>query len=392
MAHSSSLPRPLQRIVDNSLLLILGTLVALVWANVDLEQYHEYAHLLHFGANDIGMVFFFALATKEVFEATLPGGPLSSPRQAAVPLIAAVGGMLAPAGLYLASAMLLDHSEMVRGWAIPTATDIAFSYLVARMVFPRGHAAIPFLLLLAIADDAMGLIVLAVFYPSGELALLQLVAILIPALALAWVMRRSGVSNFWFYVIGPGVLSWIALYTGGIHPALALVPVVPFMPHGKIAIRPFGGRPAVTADTMHEFEEWWKLPVQVALMLFGFANAGVPVSSVGFVTWVVLGSLVIGKPLGIVLTSWLAERAGFERTADLDYPALVVLGVAAGIGFTVALFFTTAAFRPGLVLDEAKMGALLSFFAAPLALLLGRLFKLRKNKHAERPASDAPVQ
>jgi NhaA family Na+:H+ antiporter len=100
------------------------------------------------------------------------------------------------------------------------------------------------------------------------------------------------------------------------------------------------------------------------------------------VTWIVLASLVIGKPIGIVLTSWIAERLGFERADDLDYPALLVLGVTAGIGFTVALFFTTAAFRPGLVLDEAKMGALLSFLAAPLALLLGRLFKLQKRPRA----------
>jgi NhaA family Na+:H+ antiporter len=378
MTHASHVPRPLQRIVDNSLLLIFGTLVALVWANLDLEHYHSYAHQLHFIANDIGMVFFFGLATKEVFEATLPGGPLSSPRQAAVPLFAAIGGMAVPASLYMLSALLLGHTEMMRGWAIPTATDIAFSYLVARIVFPRGHAAIPFLLMLAIADDAMGLIVLALFYPSGELALGWLVALLVPAVGLAWVLRRGGVTSPWAYVLGPGTISWAALFVGGIHPALALVPIVPFMPHEKAPIRPFGKGPKIVANTMHDFEVWWRLPVQVILMLFGFANAGVPLGSVGFVTWVVLGCLVIGKPTGIVLTSWLAERAGFERADDLDFSALLVLGVAAGIGFTVALFFTTAAFSPGVVLDEAKMGALLSFFAAPMAVVAGRLLRLKK--------------
>ncbi|HUF47412.1 MAG TPA: Na+/H+ antiporter NhaA [Vicinamibacterales bacterium] len=378
MAHTSHLPGPLQRIVDTSLLLILGTVVALVWANLDIDTYHHYAHLLHFAANDVGMVFFFALATKEVFEATLPGGPLASPRQAAVPVIAAIGGMVVPAGVYLAAAYALDHSEMVRGWAIPTATDIAFSYLVARIVFPRGHSAIPFLLLLAIADDAMGLIILAVFYPSGELLPGTLLALLLPAMALAYLLRRNGVRTFWAYVLGPGVLSWAALFIGGLHPALALVPIVPFMPHGKMPIKPFVGRRAITADTMNEFEHWWKLPVQFALMIFGFANAGVPLSAVGFVTWVVLASLVIGKPLGIVLTSWVAARIGLERASDLSYPVLVVVGVAAGIGFTVALFFATAAFPAGLVLDEAKMGALLSFFAAPLAIVLGRLLRVRR--------------
>ena len=113
MAHSSHLPRPLQRIVDNSLLLIFGTVVALVWANVDLDGYHYWSLLLRFTANDVGMVFFFAIATKEVFEATLPGGPLASPRQAAVPVLAAIGGMVMPALVYLGSAYALSHSEMV---------------------------------------------------------------------------------------------------------------------------------------------------------------------------------------------------------------------------------------------------------------------------------------
>jgi NhaA family Na+:H+ antiporter len=372
MAHGSDRTSLLDRVVDRSLLLILGTLAALVWANVDLDGYHRVAHWLHFAANDVGMVFFFALATKEVFEATLPGGPLASPRQAAVPVLAAVGGMAAPALIYVGCSLAFERPDITRGWAIPTATDIAFSYLAARMIFRRGHPAIPFLLLLAIADDAMGLAVLAVFYPSGELALGWLGGLLAPAMVLAWALRRGGVSNFWAYVGGPGALSWVALFVGGIHPALALVPIVPFMPHRSLPVRPFGRRPAIAADTMNAFEHWWKLPVQVVLMAFGFANAGVPIASAGPVTWIVLASLVFGKPAGVVLTTWLAERVGFERPDGMDYASLVVLGVAAGIGFTVALFFTTAAFPPSPVLDEAKMGALLSFLAAPLAIGLGR--------------------
>ncbi len=113
------------------------------------------------------MVFFFALATKEIVEATLPGGPLASPRQAGVPLLAAVGGMAVPAAIYVLQATFDGRPDLMRGWAIPCATDIAFSYLVARVIFPKAHPAIPFLLLLAIADDALGLILLAVFYPSG---------------------------------------------------------------------------------------------------------------------------------------------------------------------------------------------------------------------------------
>ena len=287
-------------ILDNSLLLIGGTIIALVWANLNAEAYEHFAHSIHFAVNDVGMVFFFALAAKEVVEAMLPGGPLASPKQAAVPIFAAVGGMAAPAGLFLLAAYLIGDLTVVRGWAIPCATDIAFSYLVARTVFPAGHPAIPFLLLLAIADDAMGLIILAVFYPSGALAIGQLALWMAAALAMAWLLRRQRVGNFWIYLMGPGVLSWIALYVGGLHPALALVPIVPFMPHAKTDLGLFSDKEDKRHDTMNEFEHWWKAPVQVVLLLFGLVNTGVPLSAVGEVTWMVLGSLVIGKPLGIV--------------------------------------------------------------------------------------------
>jgi len=378
---SSGILRIWKIIIDNSLLLIFGAGAALVWANVNLEQYNSVAHAewLHFVVNDIGMAFFFAIATKEVYEATLPGGPLSSPRQAAVPVFAAVGGMVAPAGFYLVGVIALGSPELSNGWAVPTATDIAFSYLIARMIFATGHPAIPFLLLLAIADDAMGLIILAIFYPSGDVSLLFLLQFMVPALMLAWLLRRSGVTSFWFYLLGPGALSWFALHEGGLHPALALVPIIPFLPHPKVAIKRFGARPAYRANSMDDFEHWWHVPVQIILLGFGLVNAGVLVSSVGMLTWVIMVSLIVGKPVGIVATTWLAERLGFSRAPGLNYRALVVLGSTAGIGFTVALFFTTAAFdgRPASVLDQAKMGALLSFLAAPIALIAGRLLKAR---------------
>jgi NhaA family Na+:H+ antiporter len=366
-------------VLDNSLLLVLGALAALVWANVHPASYGSAAHVLEFAANDIGMVFFFALAAKEVFEATLPGGPLASPREAGVPILAAIGGMVAPAGLYLGIVSALGRPDLNSGWAIPCATDIAFSYLIARLLFRAGHPAIPFLLLLAIADDAMGLIVLAVFYPSGDVSVLLLASLLAPAVVLAWLLRRSGVENFWAYVAGPGLLSWVGLYAGGLHPALALVPIVPLMPHDQYDIVTLGQRKTVRLATLQQFEHWWKAPVQIVLFIFGFANAGVPLSSVGPVTWAIVASLVVGKPIGILGTTWLAELIGFRRPDGLDYRAVVVLGITAGIGFTVALFFATAAFPPGDVLNEAKMGALLSFGAAILAIGVGRVLKVHRS-------------
>jgi NhaA family Na+:H+ antiporter len=376
----------LQFVLDNSLLLIGGTVIALVWANLNYEAYEHFAHAVHFAVNDIGMVFFFALAAKEVAEATLPGGPLSSPRQAAVPVIAAIGGMALPAGLYVASVYAVNDMEVLRGWAIPCATDIAFSYMVARAIFPAGHPAIPFLLLLAIADDAMGLIILAIFYPSGPLNPGQLAIWMAAAIALAWWMRKQRYGNFWLYLIGPGVLSWVGLYVGGLHPALALVPIVPFMPHAKNDLGVFADAEDKRHDTMNEFEHWWKTPVQFVLFFFGLVNAGVPFGAVGEVTWMVLGSLVLGKPLGIVGFAVIAGLFGLTRARQLTIPVMVVVGIAAGIGFTVALFFTTAAFPiTSPHLDEAKMGALFSFAAAPLAIMAARMLGVMQRKPDSGP-------
>jgi Na+:H+ antiporter, NhaA family len=366
-------------ILDNSLLLVAGTVTALVWANVDHPSYEWLARVLRFPVNDIGMVFFFALATKEIVEAMLPGGPLASPRAAAMPLIAAVGGMVVPASALVLQASLLGRPELMRGWAIPCATDIAFSYMAARAIFAREHPAVPFLLLLAIADDALGLILLAIAYPSGPLSLVMLVGLMVPAMLIAWQLQRRRIQNFWFYVIGAGAFSWAALYLGGIHPALALVPVLPFMPHAARDMGLFDPREDVLLDTMNRFEHWWKTPVQIILFFFGLANAGVELSRIGPVTWMVLWSLILGKPVGIVFTALVSPLVGVRLPRGLTLRDTVIVGIACGMGFTVALFFATAAFPPGPVLDEAKMGALLSFVAAPLAIVTGFVRRQRSR-------------
>lgn len=375
MVHTRS---KLARIVfDNSLLLVAGTIVAVLWANLDLGSYDRVAHPLHFWVNDVGMVFFFGLAAKEVFEATLPDGPLASPRQARAPLSAAVGGMAAPALIYVALTSSFGPAELSRGWAIPCATDIAFSAMIARIVFPIGHPAIPFLLLLAIADDALGLLILAVFYPSGPISVAALGLLMTAAVLAAGWLKRRRVRCFWPYLLGPGSLSWAALYSGGFHPALALVPIVPLMPHSSRDLGLFEPREDARADTLSEFEHWWATPVQFVLLLFGLANAGVPFAQVGPGTYFVLAGLLLGKPLGIVLFARGARFAGAGLPAGLHLADLIVVGMTASIGFTVSLFFATAAFPAGAALAETKMGALLSFSAAPVALIASRILRGR---------------
>jgi Na+:H+ antiporter, NhaA family len=351
--------------VDHSLLLLVGAAAGLVWANIDLGSYERLVHALHFVVNDIGMAFFFALAAKEVVEATASGGALHSPRRAAMPLLAAVGGMAGPALIFVGLAFATTRRELLPGWAIPCATDIAFSYLVARLIFGAKHPAIPFLLLLAIADDALGLAILAVFYPTGSLRLTEFAVLLAIALGTATLLRRRARRNFWPYILMPGVVSWLAFYRGGLHPALALVPIIPFLPHARRD--PGWFTEGDGDDPLTHFEHSWRAPVQVVLLFFGLVNAGVPISNTGAGTWIVLASILMGKPVGILLFTALGAGFGLHRPTGLSWRDLTVVGFAAAIGFTVALFFATAAFPEGLLLNQAKMGALLSFVAAPLA-------------------------
>ena len=369
------MPRTIKTFIDNSGLLILGTAIALVWANLDRHSYGAVSNSLHFIVNDVAMAFFFALAAKEVTEATAPGGALHSPRRATMPLAAAVGGMLGPALIFLALTIEYDRPDLERGWAIPTATDIAFSYLAARVVFGAKHPAIPFLLLLAIADDALGLLIIAAFYPTGHVRLVEFSIFLAAGMFLAWWMGRQRTKSFWPYVLGAGVLSWIGFYRGGLHSALALVPIIPFLPHAARDPGLFVEAPNAH-DTLSEFERWFKRPVDVMLFFFGLANAGVILGSAGAGTWFVLVAIIVGKPIGIVTATFLSRLGGLHLPRGVTWRDLAVVGIIAGIGFTVALFFATAAFPYGRLLNETKLGALLSFSASVLGLIAAKVLRV----------------
>ncbi|MGH1368531.1 MAG: Na+/H+ antiporter NhaA [Maritimibacter sp.] len=424
-------------ITSYSILLILGAVVALVWANVNPTSYHhfveyplwfnstlgtdigrwalavgdEMAHhfeygdvervlTVHYLINDLLMALFFAIAGKEVWEAViLKSGSLRG-KKAVTPLVATAGGMLGPIAVYLGIAALLgsDTYEAVsRGWAIPTATDIAFSYLVGRIVFGAGHPAVRFLLLLAIADDAAGLIILAIFYPSGALMpLWLLLSVAVSAFVFVvfnwlprrldrgeqdrptstWVRRRLS----WLPYAIAGVISVFAFTQSGIHPALGLLPLIPAIPHADREFGLFAEAESLLHDTLNQMEHALKHPVEVVLFLFGLANAGVEFSAVAAPTWLVLGGLVIGKPLGIFVMGLVAVRVmGLGLPAGMRMIDLVVIGLVAAIGFTVSLFVAAVAFEPGAVQDAAKMGAVLSFGAVGLSLVAGKLLKVQKQ-------------
>lgn len=412
-------------VTNYSLLLIIGAIIALIWANTDPVSYHHFVEFpiadhffighAHYGSdgqveyrtltlqylvNDILMAFFFAIAAKEVWEAIiLENGSLRG-RKAATPLVATAGGMFGPIAVYLGLALFMGsdtYNAVVNGWAIPTATDIAFSYLVGRLVFGAGHPAVRFLLLLAIADDAAGLIILAVFYPSGELALNWLLISFGAAIAVFmlanWLPRRLDRGNearpistwvrnklsFWPYLIA-ACISWYGFQESGIHPALGLLPIVPTLPHADRAFGFFSEAEQYLTDLLNHCEHLLKHPVEIVLFLFGLLNAGVEFSAIAEPTWLVLAGLIIGKPAGILLFGWFAAgplKLGLPkgmRTIDL-----FVIGCVAAIGFTVSLFVASVAFDSGSVQDAAKMGALFSFGAAIISIIAGRLTRVVKQ-------------
>lgn len=392
-------------LLENSAFLIVGALVGLAWANLDHDSYEALLHLpiienayigtphgghrlidLHYLVNDLLMALFFAIAGKEVWEATLPGGPLNDPKKAATPLIATLGGVIVPAGLYLLGAAALgEMGDFGRGWAVPCATDIAFSYMVARLIFGSLHPAIPFLLLLAIADDAIGLIIIAIFYPQEAIQPLWLL-LPVAAVGLGLLFRRLRTHSFWPYLLIAGTLSWIGFARAGLHPALGLLPIIPTMPHAHIDTGLFDWKNLERDDTLNSFEHWWKNPVELILGAFGLLNAGVVFNAVGDPTFLVLVGLLVGKPLGIWGFGMVAAKGlGFGLPGSMKSKELFVVGCAAAIGFTVALFVATVAFPPGAIQDAAKMGALASFGAALLTWIAARMVGIEKRQGSGEP-------
>ena len=167
------------------------------------------------------------------------------------------------------------------------------------------------------------------------------------------------------------------------------MPIIPTLPHAQTDLGLFAREELGRHDTLNEFEHWWKNPVEIFLGLFGLANAGVVLSSVGTGTWLVLGGLLIGKPVGITLFTWLGLKPlKLELPTGMSLRHLLTVGMIAGIGFTVALFVATAAeFPDAATLDAVKMGALGSFGAAFIAILGARAMGIRAGSGKEEPSA-----
>ncbi|HEX3704918.1 MAG TPA: Na+/H+ antiporter NhaA [Vicinamibacterales bacterium] len=366
-------------ILDYLVALPLGCAAALLWANTFEESYYRFAHAAAFAVNDVGIVFFFALITKEVAEATIPGGALHPWRRAAMPVAAAMGSVAVSVALYLSFAHYVGEYMLEDGWVVACAVDIPGSYVVARMIFGR-HPAVPFLLLLAISADAIGLACIAVLQPIGNPRPPIGLGFMVIAIYGAFALRRAGAKNFWLYLAGPGLLSWWALYEAGVHPALALVPIVPFFPHGRRDQGLFEEPAPQAHDTLTLFERWWRLPVEGVLFFFGLVNAGVPLHGLEAGSWG-LPIAALGRPLGIVAAVGVARMLGLHLPARVGWRDILVVGAIASIGLVFALFFATAVMPPGTMLLELKMGALITLTGAVVAAIAARLLRVGRFAH-----------
>lgn len=350
-----------------------------------------WAHILtmHFLVNDIFMVLFFGVAAKEITEACLPGGALNPPSKAINPLCGTLGGVLGPVGVFFGLNALFGEAAWSNGWGIPTATDIALAWLVAKLIFGNGHPAISFLLLLAVADDAIGLGIIALAYPDPAHPTEWANALwIVPGMFAAYTLRRLEVSSWIPYIAIGGALCWWGLYSAHLHPALALVFVVPFIPGPTKDLGLYTDYSEDSHDhhnsPLEDFEHQTRLVVDFGLFFFAFANAGVPLQGVSSLTWIVLASLIAGKMIGITLFSWGAQLVGFALPTGMNVRHLITASAIAGLGLTVALFVSGQAFTDASMQGAAKMGALLSVLVAPLAFFLALLLGVANVKKANR--------
>ncbi|KRE95806.1 hypothetical protein ASG76_07230 [Nocardioides sp. Soil774] len=410
-----------------SLLLMLAAVVALVWANspwassydalwhthlvLDVGPLHLDESLQHWVNDALMVIFFFVVGLEIKYE--LVNGDLRDPRTAALPIVAAVGGMAVPALLYVA--LNPPGSEGNAGWGIPMATDIAFAVGVLGVLGRRiPSAARLFLLTLAIVDDIGAILVIAVFYTS-DLSLGWL-AIAIGLLALMVVARRLRIWTVVVYaVLGVGV--WFALLESGVHATLAGVAIGLLAPATSLLNEEVARGYATEAlrDRRLDPDELDKMrfllkesvsvverlqsslhPVSayVVLPVFALANAGVELGAFGKVftepvgVGIVLG-LVLGKPVGIFLASFVAVRLGLGRLPeDTTWPMLLGLGAVGGIGFTVSIFIAGLSF-PGadLLTEEAKIAILLASLVAAVVGVLVLLAATRRTSDAAEPAA-----
>jgi Na+:H+ antiporter, NhaA family len=344
--------------------------LSLGWPGVEVRT--DARHIV-----DDGLMTLFFLTVGLEIRRELHDGAIADGRRAALPAAAALGGMLVPAAIYLA---FNPHGPTSAGWGIPMATDIAFAVGVLALLGNRVPPALRVILLaIAILDDIGGIVVIALAYSSG----IAPVGLLVAALGLvgALVLQRLRVRAIAPYLL-PGLATWAGLLHAGIHPTMAGVIM-------GLATPPSGGpEPSPSRRVSALLHPW---VVAGVLPLFALANAGVTVELGALELDVVLGvvvGLVVGKPLGVLVGAWLAVRTRLAALpAGVGWPGMLVVAVAAGIGFTVALFIGSLAFTSAAIVPSAKLGVLAGSLVAAIAtVVIGRACWGPTQGHGARAA------
>ena len=334
------------------------------------------------------MALFLALIAQEVYEAAMPHGALHTWKHWTMPAIAAAGGVAGAALTYLGYIYWSQLETLWVAWPIGCAVDLAAGYYTLKLIYRRSSA-IPFLLVLGIGTNLIGLAIMA-GWPAVTAAHVWGAVLVVAAVGSAAFLRRSRVRAFWPYFALSGTIAWLGFYVAGVHPALALVPIVPFMPHEPRGLDLFADPP--DDDAVHHAEHAWNEASQVVVFLFALVNAGVQLRGYDAGTWGVLTAALVGRPLGILAAVSMARAAGLPAPRGMTWQHLVVIALAASSGFTMALFFATGLLPPGDILQQVKYGALLSVVALPLTFLAAwqlRVGRFRAPAEHTRGAGDA---
>jgi NhaA family Na+:H+ antiporter len=365
--------RAFRSAIVRSLGVPVGAAGALLWSNVAGEGYFRITHVLAFAVNDVGMALFFAVLTQEVLEATMPGGALHTWRRAALPIVAAIGGTIGAIGAYDAFVLAGDEHVLLSGWPIVCAIDGGVAYFLVRVLIGNRGAA-PFVALMAIVSNASGLMAISLHQHAGNIRAVGPLLIVVGVTVSVWLARLQ-LRTIWPQVVIGGTLMWYGFWWSGLHPALALIPIVPCLPRSPRRLSPFSDEVAHGAhDSPAHVEHALRMPVQLILFLFAFVNAGVVVHGVERGAWAVSVGTLVGRPAGMLAAVGVSVALGLRLPHGVGWRELVIVALAASCAFTFGLFFATAVFATGPVLTEAKVGALSTIvgglIATAAALLL----------------------
>ena len=351
-------------------MLITAAVFALVWANSDAgDAYEALLHWtppvpglplqFHLWVNDALMVVFFLLVGLEL-KREITRGELASVQRLAAPGIAALGGMVVPALIFVA--FNWGDDSAMRGWAVPVATDIAFALAVIGALGDRVPVALKvFLTALAIIDDLGAILVIALFYAQGlDIVALGLAAVVLAAL---YGLNRAGVRSLWPYLLG-GLVLWALVFRSGVHATVAGVLLAFVIPMGETP----GEQESPAIRLEHKLGRW---VAYLVLPVFGLANAGLRFDTLPQGAWLdplALGTalgLLIGKQVGVFGAVMAAGKLGIAKLPE-GVTRMQIYGAAilCGIGFTMSLFIGDLAFRGSVRGDEVKLSVFVGSLAA----------------------------